>query len=74
MDFPITPINTYQAAISNIFLGEIEATSISSALHFFNKKLDPRITGFEIYRNGKLCYSYTRNDDQLVKLKDITMI
>lgn len=56
----------YQAAIANMFLGEITCHNITIALRHFNKTIDPRITGWELYRNGRLAYTYDRVHDRVV--------
>lgn len=62
----ISTTNQYQAVIANMLLCEVESTNFTSALRTFNEKIDARITGWEIYRNGKLAYTYDRVRDRVV--------
>lgn len=56
----------FQAAIGAMLLAEISCYNISIALKHFNNTIDPRITGWELYRDGKLKYTYDRVHDRLI--------
>ena len=56
----------FQAALGNMLLGDIFCPNISMALKHFNETIDQRITGWELYRDGKLKYTYDRVHDRVV--------